>query len=115
MTVAFVVAKAQVSAGDASVLDPYVVVPFPGDPTSDNYEDTIPDVPNPFIFVIGQVTRINSSNPMWPIVNIVATEYIQDQFVQTNLQFVAPLSCHVVAPDEPLRADAFWIRPESAG
>ena len=88
MTVAFVIAKAHVSSGEGSILDAYVVVPFPGDPSSNEYEDAIPDVPNPFVFVIGQVTGVDTSNPTRPLINIVTTEYIQDQFVQTNLQFV---------------------------
>jgi len=47
-----------------------------GDPSQDDYKDSIPNVPNPLIFVIRQVTGIDNSDVTQPIIQVVATEYI---------------------------------------
>ena len=92
MTVAFVIAKGHFAVGEPIFLDTYLLAPFPGDPNDENYEDPIPDVPHPFIFIIGQVTAINNSNLQRPLINLMATEYIRDQFLQSVLQYVFLLS-----------------------
>ena len=89
MTVAFIIAKGHFAPGDTIYLDAYVLNPFPGDPSDDHYEDPIPDCPYPFVFVIGQVTSIDNSSVNHPAINILATEYIREQFVQSTLQYVS--------------------------
>lgn len=56
-TVAFVVAKAYTPLNDTIQLDAHFLVPFSGDPDSDEYQDSIPDMPYPFVFGVGHVPK----------------------------------------------------------
>ena len=57
-TIAYVVAKAYVPSSALSgtvLLEAIHIAPEPGNPTSENYEDSVPDFPFPMIFAKGTV------------------------------------------------------------
>ncbi|KAH9916160.1 hypothetical protein B0H21DRAFT_886979 [Amylocystis lapponica] len=54
-TIAFVVAKLFVPLKGTALLDAYSVYAVPGDPASDTYEASIPDMPYPFVYGLGIV------------------------------------------------------------
>ncbi|KAH9918035.1 hypothetical protein B0H21DRAFT_659508, partial [Amylocystis lapponica] len=58
-TVAFVVAKLYIpppgSGSTTALLEAYSLFPCPGDPSSDTYDDMLPDMPNPFVYGLGVV------------------------------------------------------------
>ena len=58
-TIVFVVAKAYVPPGDTTgnmLLEASHIIPVPGNPNSDGYEDLVPDFRFPLIFAQGTVT-----------------------------------------------------------
>ena len=62
-TIAFVYARAHMPLNAPAILDASHIVPCPGDVQNDSYEDFIPDMPNPFIIVLGQVNGKGSHLP----------------------------------------------------
>ncbi|KIJ57953.1 hypothetical protein HYDPIDRAFT_72782, partial [Hydnomerulius pinastri MD-312] len=57
-TVAFVIAKAHFPGGipkENVLLEASHVIPLPGDPSSDTYENSLPDSPYPFVAGLGSV------------------------------------------------------------
>ena len=63
-TVAFIVAKAYIpspgSLPNVALLDTLYLVPFPGDTDTDEYEDHIPDFPNPLVATLGTISASGS-------------------------------------------------------
>ncbi|KAH9949771.1 hypothetical protein B0H21DRAFT_725800 [Amylocystis lapponica] len=54
-TVAFVGAKVFAPLQATALLEAYCLYPCPGDPTSDDYESSIPDMPHPIVYGVGVV------------------------------------------------------------
>ena len=79
-TVAFAIAQAFVTADGSVRMDASFLVPVPGDPDDDTYEDGIPDVPIPFIFGVGQVMHSVPSTPQNSISSfqVSVSEYVRD-------------------------------------
>lgn len=80
-TVAFVIAKAFVPANDVVLLDAYHIVDVPGNPRDDAYQDSVPDVPIPFVVGVGEVIRTDESfrgdgKPM--AFSVSVSEYVRD-------------------------------------
>ncbi|KAJ7429681.1 hypothetical protein B0H11DRAFT_2211998 [Mycena galericulata] len=80
-TVVLTVGQIIFPAGGADALmDAIRVVPFPGDPTSDAYQDNMPDFPVPSIIGLGHVlsphhTLQDGKSRAWPI---TVGAYVQD-------------------------------------
>ncbi|KAI6099335.1 hypothetical protein EDD16DRAFT_1718025 [Pisolithus croceorrhizus] len=58
-TIAFVVAKASVPVSvphDPVLLEAFLMIPVPGDPSLDGYEQAVPDTPHPMVVGLGAVT-----------------------------------------------------------
>ncbi|PPQ93034.1 hypothetical protein CVT25_006785 [Psilocybe cyanescens] len=86
-TIVFVVAKAFIPAGSA-LLDAIVIYPVPGVPSDDDYEDSLPDSPFPFIFGVGHVSS-TSSQPDTnnsKVFGVSFTEYVCDTQRSTVLR-----------------------------
>lgn len=54
-TVVFMVARVSTADSAHALLDVLSMAPFPGDPTEPCYEESLPDVPNPHIVILGTV------------------------------------------------------------
>ncbi|KDQ23458.1 hypothetical protein PLEOSDRAFT_162504 [Pleurotus ostreatus PC15] len=87
-TVAFIVARAHFPPDEPAALDAYHIIPMPGDPNSDAYEDSLPDCPFPFVFLIGHV-------PVEPVVNgniktttVHAQEYVRNTIRLSTVECV---------------------------
>jgi hypothetical protein len=77
-TVAHVVAKAFMDADGNIVMDAYFLVPFPGDPEGDGYDDSVPNMPIPLIFGVGHVLRVGSQLASIKTFDVSVSEYIRD-------------------------------------
>ena len=83
-TVAFVVAKAYIpspgSLPNMALLDALYLVPFPGDADADEYEDHIPDFPNPLVAALGTVSAsgsdLSTGHHCFPL---SVREYVRDK------------------------------------
>ena len=83
-TVAFVVAKAYIpspgSLPNMALLDALYLIPFPGDADTDEYEDHIPDFPNPLVTTLGTVSAsgsdLSTSHHCFPL---SVREYVRDE------------------------------------
>ncbi|KAG6825580.1 hypothetical protein H0H92_003200 [Tricholoma furcatifolium] len=77
-TVAFVSAKVQTPSDDGmAFLDAYYVVPFRGDVNDDFYQEPIPDLRYPLVFVIGHVTKMSKKDEIQDV-RLRVGEYIRD-------------------------------------
>jgi hypothetical protein len=76
-TIAFVYARAHIPTNSIVVMDASHVLPFPGDPQTDSYEDSVPNLLNPFMIALGHVSGNGSYLPegsqMFPI---LVSEYV---------------------------------------
>ncbi|KIJ12187.1 hypothetical protein PAXINDRAFT_14959 [Paxillus involutus ATCC 200175] len=79
-TVAFVVAKVHFPKNESVLLEVSHVIPLPGDPSSDDYDNNLPNCPYPFIIGIGSVpSRYETlSDGVSKAFNVVSSEFIRD-------------------------------------
>ena len=83
-TVAFIVAKAYIpspgSLPNVALLDTLYLVPFPGDTDTDEYEDHIPDFPNPLVATLGTISAsgsdLSTGHHCFPL---SVREYVRDE------------------------------------
>ncbi|KAI0640433.1 hypothetical protein C8Q79DRAFT_921702, partial [Trametes meyenii] len=54
-TIVFLVAKLHLRPNDSALLDAVQLFPVPGNPSSETYQDNVPDMPYPNIYAIGVV------------------------------------------------------------
>jgi hypothetical protein len=89
-TVAFIIAKGFAPLGESVQLDTFYLSQVPGDPSADSYDDSVPNVPIPFIFAIGQVSSGVSLLPGTKIkcFSVALTEYIRDDYRSSTIVFV---------------------------
>ncbi|EJD36382.1 hypothetical protein AURDEDRAFT_44621, partial [Auricularia subglabra TFB-10046 SS5] len=80
-TIVDVLAKVHAPSNSVMLLDAIQFVPFPGDPSSPEYEDSIPEKPFPTVIVLG-----NTSGPAETLDDgvslgyaVQASEYVRDQ------------------------------------
>ena len=99
-TIAFVYALAHIPINSIVVMDASHVLPFPGDPQTDSYEDSVPNLPNPFVIALGHVSGNASHLPegsrMFPI---LVSEYVRDNTQLCTLTYVRDLN--ILKPFSP--------------
>ncbi|KAJ6625724.1 hypothetical protein B0H10DRAFT_2000340 [Mycena sp. CBHHK59/15] len=94
-TVAFVVAKVSVPTGQLVELDAFIVVPFPGDPRSPDYEDAIPEIPV-FLYGVGHIPANHSHQILTDEHNgakaftVVLSDYVDGRLQGSTVQCVMP-------------------------
>lgn len=99
MTVFYTVAKAYIpNNNQPALLDPLIFAVVPGDPSSPDYEGSLPNCPFPLLFAIGTVGSI-SHPPVLDIKRLFELnvgEYIRDEVrsstIRSVLLFPAPFS-----------------------
>jgi hypothetical protein len=78
-TVAFVYARAHISNDCTVLMDASEIVPCPGNPEDDSYQDSVPDMANPFALALGHVSGKASHLPdgsrCFPM---AVSEYVRD-------------------------------------
>jgi hypothetical protein len=91
-TVAFIVAKAYVPPVNISktvLLDTILMIPVPGDPSSTEYNERVPDLCTPLVFGIGTVATAQDSAPNTPVYfPTTVSEFVRGSPKQTLLQYV---------------------------
>jgi hypothetical protein len=85
-TIVFVVAQVHVPHTGNVLLDVLHIVPHPGDPSQDSYDDTVPNFQFPMVYGLGIVltphkTLPNSSTAF----SVALTKYIHDMNQQSNV------------------------------
>ena len=94
-TVAFVVAKAYVPPVNFSktvLLDAILMIPVPGDPSSIEYDERVPDLCTPLVFGIGTVAAAQDSAPNTPVYfPTTVSDFVRGSPKQTVIQYVLPL------------------------
>jgi hypothetical protein len=97
-TVAFVVARAFAPPRGVFgkvLLDAYHIVPMPGDPSSDSYDEQLPDFPNPLVFAMGVVTSRPATCDTVPglpgsvmTFTLTLSEYVRGGAKESTLEYV---------------------------
>jgi hypothetical protein len=88
-TVAFIYAHAHISTSSIVIMDALHVVPFPSNPLDDSYEDSVPNLPNPFVIALGHVSGKASHLPEGSCTfPIVVSKYVHD-----TRQTVVDITC----------------------
>ncbi|KAJ6548625.1 hypothetical protein B0H19DRAFT_1161441 [Mycena capillaripes] len=94
-TVAFALCKAQSSPNAVISLDAVTFIPMPGDPTSNSYDDHLPDVHTSFVFAIGHITGAaetlddGHSSRAFPL---AVSDYVGNGTAASTIQAVYDLS-----------------------
>jgi len=88
-TIAFVVAWVHIPPTGTILLDAIRIVPLPGDPSHDSYDDAVPNFQFPMVYGLGIVlsppeTLHNGSTAF----SVALTEYVRDANQQSHLQYV---------------------------
>jgi hypothetical protein len=87
-SVVHVVAKAEINPSNNAFLEATTFSVLPGDPSSDSYEDHIPDEPYPHFFILGQVLKETPLDMKMTAFTIMASDYVRDAPAQSTIQFV---------------------------
>ncbi|KAI6000454.1 hypothetical protein EDD15DRAFT_2159853 [Pisolithus albus] len=92
-TVAFVSAKASVPVNipaEPVLLEAFHLVPVPGDPSVDGYEDGVPDLPYPVVVGMGSVTTQAwlLSDGMSKAFTVVSSDYVCDAKMEATVSCV---------------------------
>jgi len=88
-TIAFIVAQLHVPLTGNILLDAICIVPFPGDPLHDSYDNAVPNFQFPMVYGLGIVsspheTLHNGSTAF----SVALTEYVCDANQQSHVQYV---------------------------
>ena len=88
-SVAFVIAKAYIPPNDTTFLDALHLAICPGDPSSDSYEESLPDCPYPWIFGVGHVpSKAETLTDNTKIFPVSHTEYVRESSRNSYIMFV---------------------------
>ena len=88
-TIAFVVARVHVPQTGNVLLDVLRIVPCPGDPSQDSYDDTVPNFQFPMVYGLGIVSTPHETLPNGSTAfSVVLTEYVRDMNQQSNVLYV---------------------------
>jgi hypothetical protein len=86
-TIAFVIARVHVPRNGDILLDALHIVPCPGDPSDDSYDDTVPNFQFPMVYGLGIVSSPHETFPNGSAAFSVAlTEYVRDTGQQSTVQ-----------------------------
>lgn len=91
-TVVFAVAKAFAPANGTILMDVLTLVPYPGNPDDDSYDDFIPDFPATLAMVTGPVHMkpfVCSDDSKSRGFFIEASEYVRDTARVSSIQYVS--------------------------
>ena len=103
-TIAFVVARIHVPHSSDILLDAICIVPCPGDPPLDSYDDMVPNLQFLMVYGLGIVSSPHETLPNGSTAFSVAlTEYVHNANQQSNVQYV----------DVALRTHATKLSPRS--
>jgi hypothetical protein len=88
-TIAFVYARAHVTNDSMVLMDASHVVPCPGNPKDETYEDSVPDLPHPFVIALGHVSGKASHFPegshTFPL---TVSDYVRDNTQMSTIRYV---------------------------
>ena len=64
------------------------MMPIPGDPTHPTYEDTIPNLPNPYVCGVGHVQTPDASPPteIMSCINVSARDFVHDEYKSSSVR-----------------------------
>lgn len=99
-TVVFLLGKLWTPSTDTIHIDTVLCIPFPGDPSSDSYEDTLPDAQYPFIVGLGNVSAtvpLSADDTPVPI-PVRMTEWVRDELRSSSIVYVYVLFKYVSCP-----------------
>jgi hypothetical protein len=100
-TIAFVVARVHIPHTGDILLDALHIVPCPGNPSDDSYDDTVPDFQFPMVYGLGVVSSPHESLPNGSTAFSVAlTEYVRDANQQSTVQYI--ISYYALSGDSQL-------------
>ena len=88
-SVVHVLAKAEINPGADAFLEATTFAVIPGDPSTDDYEDHIPDEPYAHVFILGQVMKESPLDAKVTAYTIMASDYLNDRPTQSLIQFVS--------------------------
>jgi hypothetical protein len=88
-TIAFIVARVHVPSTGDILLDALRIVPCPGDPSHDLYDENVPNFQFPMVYGLGIVSSPHEtlSNGSCAF-SVALTEYVRDANQQSNVQCV---------------------------
>jgi hypothetical protein len=88
-TIAFVYARAHVTNDSTVLMDASHVVPCPGNPEDETYEDSAPDLPHPFVIALGHVSGKAShflkGSRTFPLTIL---DYVRDNMQMSMIRYV---------------------------
>jgi hypothetical protein len=88
-TIAFVHARAHITANGHVQLDASHLIRFPGDPEDESYENSIPDFPYPLIIALGNVSSRHSHTPNGSrVFPMSVSDYVRDSVQSSNIASV---------------------------
>ena len=88
-TVAFIYACAHITRSSTVVMDTSHVVPFPGNALDDSYEDSVLNLPNPFVITLGHVSGKASYLPEGSCTfPITVSEYVHDSIQLCGIMYI---------------------------
>jgi hypothetical protein len=86
-TIALVYARAHITNDSTVLMDASHIIPCPGNPDDDSYQDSVPDLPNPFVIALGHVSGRASHLPdgsrTFPL---AVSEYVRDNTQLSNIR-----------------------------
>jgi hypothetical protein len=78
-TIAFIYACTHVTNTHSVLIDASEIIPCPGDPDDDLYQDSVPDMPNPVLIALGHVSGKPNHLPDGSrSFSLTITEYVRD-------------------------------------
>ena len=94
-TIAFVVARVHIPHSGDILLDAIRIVPCPGDPSLESYDDTVPNFQFPMVYGLGVVSTPHETLQNGSTVfSVTLTEYVRDANQQSNVQYVDVALCN---------------------
>jgi hypothetical protein len=95
-TIAFTIARVHIPRTGDVLLDALYIIPCPGNPSEDSYDDTVPDFQFPMVYGLGVVSSVHENLPDGSTAfSVTLTEYVRDTNQQSTVQCVIS-SCGVM-------------------
>jgi hypothetical protein len=86
-TIALVYARAHITNDSTVLMDASHIIPCPGNADDDAHQDSVPDLPNPFIFTLGNVcgraSHLPDGSRTFPL---AVSEYVRDNTQLSNIR-----------------------------